>query len=152
MNLDVTLVKRENFHSVFQKVLQHLVYIWQVWICLIDSLWFEKAGINCLRCHLYSLTFLCLVCWFSSLSWEIEFGQLCWHSAWVFLRVLLRDRLRHHVWVLETPGLAYEGGKFLEDWLTQLVVIISIAHARSLLIFSLNEEIFPEVMKIITHN
>ena len=152
MNLDVILVKREMFHLVSHKVLQHLVYIWQVWICLIDLFWFEKAGINCMSCHLYSLTFLCLVCWFSSLSWEIEFGQLCWQSAWVFLRVLLRDRLRHPVWVLETPGLAYEEGKFLEDWLTKLLVIISTAHERSLLIFSLYEEIFPEVMKIMTHN
>ena len=124
MNLDVILVKREKFHLVSHKVLQHLVYFWQVWICLIDSLWFERAGINCLSCHLYSLTFLCLVCWFSSLSWEIEFGQLCWKSAWVFLRVLLTDRLRHPVLVLETPGLAYEEGKFLEDCLTKLLVII----------------------------
>ena len=124
MNLDVILVKREKFHLMSHKVLQHLVYFWQVWICLIDSLWFEKAGINCLSCHLYSLTFLCLVCWFSSLSWEIEFGQLCWKSALVFLRVLLTDRLRHPVWVLETPGQAYEEGKFLEDCLTKLLVII----------------------------
>ena len=115
MNLKVILVKIEKFHFVSHKVLQHLVCIWQVWICLIDSLWFDKAEINCLSCHLYSLTFLCLVCWFSSLSWEIEFGQLCWQYAWVFLRVLLRDRLRHPVWVLETPGLAHEEGKFLED-------------------------------------
>ena len=107
MNLDVILVKREKFHLVSHKVLQHLVYIWQMWICLIDSFWFERAGINCLSCHLYSLTFLCLVCWFSSLSWEIEFGQLCWQSALVFLRVLLWDRLRHPV--------AHGKWKFLED-------------------------------------
>ena len=70
----------------------------------------------------------------------------------MFLRVLLQDRLRHPVWVLETPGLAYEEGKFLEDYLTKLLVIISTVHARSLLIFSLYEEIFPVVMKIMTHN
>ena len=56
----------------------------------------------------------------------------------------------------ETPclgvsGLAYEEGKFLEDCLTKLLMFISTAHARSLLIFSLYEEIFPEVMKIISH-
>ena len=87
-----------------------------------------------------------------SINWEISFGQLWRDSAWVFLRVLLRDRLRHPVWVLETPGLAYEEGKSLEDCLTKLLMFISTVHTRSLLIFSLNEEIFPEVMKIITHN
>ena len=70
----------------------------------------------------------------------------------MFLRVLLRDRMRHPVWVLEIPGLAYEEGKFLEDCLNKLLVIISTAHERSLMIFSLNEEIFTEVMKIFTHN
>ena len=60
----------------------------------------------------------------SGIIWEISFGQLWWDSAWVFLRVLLRDRLRHPVLVLETPGLAYEEGKFLEDCLTKLLVII----------------------------
>ena len=49
-------------------------------------------------------------------------------SACVFLRVLLTDRLRHPVWVLETPGLAYEEGKFLEDCLTKLLMFISTAH------------------------
>ena len=82
----------------------HLVYIWQVWICLIDSFWFKRAGINCLSCHLYSLTFIRLICWFSSLSWEIEFDQLCWKSAWVFLRVLLRNRLRHLIWRMENES------------------------------------------------
>ena len=37
----------------------------------------------------------------------------------MFLRVLLRDRLRHPVLVLETPGQAYEEGKFLEGCLTK---------------------------------
>ena len=150
MNLDVILVKREKFHLVSHKVLQHLVYFWQVWICLIDSLWFERAGINCLSCHLYSLTFLCLVCWFTSLSWEIEFGQLCWKSAWVFLRVLLRQ--------VETPCLGVRntrsgvrGRKVSRRLFDQASDVHLYSSCRSLLISSLYEEIFTEVMKIISH-
>ena len=74
------------------------------WLIRFD---FERARINCLSCHLYSQTFLCLVCSFSSISWENEFGQLCWKSATVFLRVLLRDRLRHPVWFMEKESISF---------------------------------------------
>ena len=84
--------------------------------------------------------------------WEILFGQLWRKYACVFLRVLLRDRLRHPVWVIETLGLAYEKGKFLERLLTTLLMIIYAAHIHLSLIISLYKEILYGVMKIITHN
>ena len=150
MNLDVILVKREEFHLVSHKVLQHLVYIWQVWTCLIDSLWFEKAGINCLSCHLYSLTFLCLV-WFSSLSWEIEFGQLCWKSALVFLRVLLTDRFETPCLGVRNTRSGVRERKVSRRLFDQASDVHLYSSCRSLLIFSLYEEIFTEVMKTISH-
>ena len=64
--------------------------------------------------------------------WEISYGQLWRDSTWVFLRVLLRDMLRHSVWVWRHP--VWRGvwrRKVSRRLLTKLLVFINTAHARS---------------------
>ena len=77
MNLDMFLVKRKKGSLGVSKGVTTLC-IYMSSVDLLD--WFasilRELELIAWYCHLYSLTFLCLVCWFTSLSWEIEFGQL----------------------------------------------------------------------------
>ena len=72
-------------------------------------------------------------------------------SAWVFLRVLLTDMFKTPCLGVRNTRSGVRERKVSRRWFDQASDVHLYSSWRSLLIFSLYEAIFTEVMKIISH-
>ena len=126
--------------------------------CLIDLPlflgWFdlilrELELIGLISSLLYNLSLYGMVIF--GIYWRFRLIFFWEFSAWVFLRVLLTDRFETPCLGVRNTRSGVRARKVSRRLFDQASDVHPYSSCRSLLIFSLYEEIFSEVMKIISH-